>query len=274
MQRRTMVGAVVAATMLGGCDLFNAAKDTVEGVVQPTVAIGLVVRGEADVQGLDGLDDLDAYASGLGATVFLADARSVNDLGNAPISGATLELTACGDTVAMTESASGTYTLAPGSALDGCAENAASMARADVTDGLAAPFTLPPAPDLDIPVDWDAGQPMTLDLSGQGYGSALVAVLDVGSGAVTYSNEPQGIVPTYQFLTGNQDVGAVEIPGSAFKADTLHAVVVTGLVRTPNRDVTKANTALSVLMGGRAQPFPVSTLDLPDTDLFDTDTDI
>lgn len=262
--------AVAAGWALAGCDLFNAAKETVEGVVQPTVAVGLVVRAEATGEGLESYDLGDAHASGLGATVFLADARSVNDLGNAPIRGASLELTACGDTVAFEESASGTYTVAPGTALDRCGENAASFARVDVAEGVGAPFTLPPAPDVDIPLMWDAGQPMTIDLSGQGYGSALVAVVDAQDGALTFSNKPEGIVATYQFLTGNQDVGAIEIPGSAFRADTVHAVIITGLVRTPNRDVTKANTALSVLMGGRAQPFAVSTIDLPDTD-FDTD---
>ena len=73
------------AVVFGGCDFFEGVKDTVEGVVNRNVAIGVVTTLEASVQEL-GIDD-EAFSQDL-PPVFLADATSVTDLDNAPISGA------------------------------------------------------------------------------------------------------------------------------------------------------------------------------------------
>lgn len=258
---------------VGGCDLVRGIQDAAEGVTNPNVVIGLVVRAEADDEALPELRDVPDYAEGLSATLFLADARRVDDIGSAPVQGAEVRAIGCGEEVELEESPAGTYRAGPGTPLDACDAPGIELRRVDAGGHSAAPVALPPAADVSVPATWSPGQDMELDLSEQGFGSVLVTVVDLGARRVSYSNQPEGVLETYRFLTGNQDVGEVVIPGSAFGPDTVHAVIVTGLVRTPNADLTSANTALSVVMGGRARPYPVTTLELPDSGLLPVDSD-
>ena len=251
--------------LVGGCAWFKGAKDTIEGALEPIVAVGVVIQ--VDPPNAPELDDaeLDLEIGRVG-TIFLADARNVSDLGNTPVSGATLDAEGCGAVVQMGELASGTYVLEPGTELDTCAQPGMRIRRTDVDDALVAPITIPPDHDFALPRYHVAGQPITVRVSEAGYESALVVVVDAATGDVTFSNEPEGVVEYYQFLTGSGEVTDVEIPGEAFLPDTVHAVVVTGLVRTPNSELTEANTVLSVVSGGRGRVYAVSTLPDP-TDL-------
>ena len=53
----------------------------------------------------------------------------------------------------------------------------------------------------------------------------------------------------YQFLTTNEDIDTITVPGDAFREDTVHALAITGLERTPNRELDNANEVLSVVRG-------------------------
>lgn len=260
---RALLPAVAVPLLLSGCGLFDTVKDTVQGAVDPMVAVGLV---DLVAPGTDLPDDVEVperFQSGTGATIFLADARSVDDLANAPVEGADLVLEGCATEVAMTDQGSGAYTHVQDG--DAACTSASWTVRRTDSPVASLPVTIPEAVDLDLPVTWTAGDDLALDLADADWGGAIVVVLDAQTGDVTYSSEPEGIVAWYQLLTSNQDLSDVVIPGSAFRDDTVHVVAVTGLVVTRRAELDGVNTLLSTVAGGRTLLGVVSTVDL-DTD--------
>lgn len=255
---------VLVALAASGCAWFKKAKDTVEGALEPIVAVGFVVQVDPFEDPLLEDYELDLEV-GKAGTVFLADARDVSDLENSPVDGATLEASACDKAVVMGELESGTYALEPGSELDGCAQPTLTLTRTDSDPATVLPITIPPAPGFILPRDHNAGQPILLPLAETDFESAVVVVMDASTGDVTFSNEPSGIVETYQFIKGTGEVTDVEIPGDAFREDTVHVVLITGLISTPNSQLDEANTVLSTIAGGRTRVYVVSTLPV-DTD--------
>lgn len=250
--------------LMSGCALFDGVKDTVEGVTNRNVAVGVVTTLEASAGELD-LSKTD-FAPGVGATVFFADAAKVADLDNAPITGASVVIKGCGDEAEVPESSQrGAYVYLPGGALGGCMGPAFELRRVDVEEGAVLPVLIPAPGRVEVPLSWEPGEALTLDLSTSGYGAALVVLVDTSDGSVVFSNEPETVGEYYRFLTTSDEVGAVEIPGEAFEADTVYALGVTGLERTRNRELDNVNEVLSVIAGGRTQLYPVSTYAL-DTD--------
>jgi hypothetical protein len=250
---------VLVALAASGCAWFKKAKDTVEGALEPIVAVGFVIRVDPFEDPALADMELDLEV-GVAGTVFLADARDVADLENSPVDGATLEATACDQMAEMGEVESGTYLLEPGSQLDGCAQTALEITRTDSDPATVLPITIPPAPAFIIPRDHTAGTPIDLPFADTDFESALVVVIDGSTGDVTFSNEPEGITETYQFIKGTGEVTNITIPGEAFREDTVHAVIVTGLVSTPNSQLVEANTVLSTIAGGRTRVYAVSTI--------------
>lgn len=254
---------LLVASILPGCELFDQVKDTLEGVTDPTVALGVLTRIEppsgfddptlSDLTGVSGTE-LDP---GVAATLFLADARSLSDLGNAPVTGAEILARGCEEEVLL-EEAEPAYVLAPGEAFDACDASAFSFERVDEPEAVYAPVDLPAAIDLGLPDTWDAGEELVVDLSAGAYDNAIVLVVDLSDGSITYSNEPTDARGYYDVLTGG-GVETVTIPGEAFPADTVVGVAVTGLLRTPNRDLDAANEVLSAVAGGRTMSHLMST---------------
>jgi hypothetical protein len=118
--------------------------------------------------------------------------------------------------------------------------------------------TAPPPPDADLPTAHSAGQPLSVDLAGQGFDSVLVVVLDAASLELSYSNEPADIQELYEFGHGGTG-DSVEIPGDAFPGDSLYAVGVAGLVTADAADLDEVNTALSSMLAGKFRFYPVQT---------------
>jgi hypothetical protein len=271
--------ALVCVLTLSSCALFEEIKDAVDGVVNRNVVVGVVSTVDASLDGdpmLTEQIDLEAlgFEGGVVGTMFLADAASVADLDNAPVSGADVVLEGCGVEVAMPEldSQDGAYVYVPPGELDACDGPTFTMRRLDGADEISATTTIPDPLNLAVPFAWTSGDAMTLSLTAAGVNSAVVVVVDATSGEVTYSNEPETVAEYYEFLRGTDFIDEVVIPGSAFRPDAVHAVSVTGLVRTPNRELVNANELLSVVAGGRTELYPVSTVVLDiDTDAFDTD---
>lgn len=254
-----LVGLLVA-----GCGVVADIKDRVEGVLDRVVAIGVITVLEPPEDDRIDLSSLDLQL-GIAATAFLADAGSVADIENAPIAGQIIEASGCGRTARLTDEGDGSYLLLPPSELDDCEGPEFVLTRLDDTEPTVLPVTLPPAADLDVPTTWNGGADLVLDLSAAGFDSVLVVVLDATTGDVAFSNEPQGVGEWYRFLTGSGDATSVTVPGSAFVDDALYAVTVTGLVRTPNTELERANELLSVVVGGRARAYALSTYDELDT---------
>lgn len=255
MMNRILLALLVTSP---GCALFEKARDVVEGVTDPNVVVGLVTRLDPPTSDLVDLESLGLEA-GIAATVFLADAREVADLENAPVAGATVQLRGCDQNIELEDGGDGSYTLLPGTPIDPCT-GSLSLRRTDAEKPTVAPLTIPDAPDFNVPERWTAGEPLTLPLASAGFKSALVVVIDASTGDVTFDNRPEGITEYYQFLKGTGDLEDLTIPGSAFREDTVHGIIVTGFITTPNTELTEANTVLSVVAGGNGTVFGVSTL--------------
>lgn len=255
-----------------GCDAFNKVKTTIDGLLDPVVAQGLVLGVEPpDSSLLDGVISGGQFDAGTTATLFIADAKEVRDIENAPIAGAEVTLRASGADVVLGEIDVGTYSLDPtdaeGVVYTGGETWTLTVKRAnpDGTPAVSqATLELPASADFSdqIPEQHTENTPITLDFTGLGFSSALVVVLDE-NGDVTFSNEPGTIKEFYDFTHSNNALTTVEIPGSAFGADAVHAVGVAGLVNTDAQDLEEMNTALSTVVYGKMNFYPASTRVLP-----------
>ena len=89
MKQLLGIACVIPLLSTVGCDFFNSVGDTVDGLTNQLVAQGVVLR----VLPPD-LDEIDlsqsGFSEGTTATALLADAGSVTDLNNAPITGASV----------------------------------------------------------------------------------------------------------------------------------------------------------------------------------------
>jgi hypothetical protein len=244
-----------------GCgSLFEDIRDDVNGLLNPTVAIGAFTRLDPPSSSAIDLETLGLEA-GLAGTVFLADAKQVSDLENAPIRGAVLEVSGCGQTVVMEEDASGAYLILPGTPLDSCPSDL-TLTRTDNPDATTQiPLEFPAAPSWTLPETWRPGDPnIVIPVSASPFDSALALLADATTGDITYSNEPEDVMGYYEFLTGTGAREDITFTAAEMRVDTIMAAGLTGLVRVPNANMADVNTALSVVDVGRTKLYPISTL--------------
>ncbi|MCA9492736.1 MAG: hypothetical protein H6736_13015 [Alphaproteobacteria bacterium] len=259
---------VLALLSLTGCDAFQKAKGTLEGVLEPVVVEGIVLGIEAPQgAGADTIFSGSDYQAGTSVTVFLADAKEVDEIENAPIEGADVTMTDQGAPVDIPELGDGGYALAPGQQLPYAAEStwtlSVSRTSGDETSVSTATLLLPPDHDFadQIPAQHDLNVAIDIDFTGLGYDTALIVVLD--EDGVAYSNEPSTIRELYDFTHGNGDLGVVTVPADIFDAQSLYLVGVAGMTNTRAADLDEANTALSTVMMGKMRFYAVSTVVLP-----------
>lgn len=255
MNRLSILALVIP---LAGCE---AIKDTYEGLTNPLIAEGMILGVEAPES-----DEIDlestGYSEGTGLTLFLADAESVTDIENAPVEGADVVLTG-NTTVEATEIGGGGYAVTPSEDLVYEAGETWSVKATVGREEGTAHVRLPPAPNATIAEQHTQGEPVTLNLSGQGFTGALVVVVDVQTGDVTYSTQPEGIRDFYNLTRGDDEVGDITVPGTAFPGESVYALGVTGLTHTTSEDFDGMNTALSGVLAGKMRFFPVITATLP-----------
>lgn len=258
----TRYALVLALTvpLFGGCDLFKKAKETVEGVLNPTVGVGFLVGVEEPQDPEVDLKD-NKFQPGTALTLFLADAKSATDIANAPIDDATVIVD--GNVTAPAESQdSGLYTVAPPNGLvyedDGTWTIEAEREGQDEPSVMT--LHLPKAANITIEKEHDANTPISLDFTGLGYHAALIVVTEVATGTVTYSNEPKGAKEAYDFAFGKDTIAVEEIPATAFPNESIYAVGVAGMVHTTTADLDNMNTALSKVLAGKMRFVPVSTI--------------
>lgn len=256
-----MRALLIPIALLGGCDLFNKAADAINGVIDPVVAVGVIAVVDTPQVISDRVTLPEEYQAGVSAEMFLADARSVSDLANAPIAGADVTMGGCGDTVTLADGGNGSYSTA--AQLPGCDGPTFTVRRADVDPNSVLPVTIPAEQDAGIPSHVDAGADLTLDLSNADWSGAVLVVLDATDGSVVWTSKPTDVTGWYQLLKGQMDLSAVTIPGASFAADSEYAVVVTGLQRTTGADLEEVNTVLSTVAGGRGAVYLTTTRTLP-----------
>jgi hypothetical protein len=252
--------AAVMLLQLMGCDAFHKAFSSVDGLTQTTVVQGAVMGIEAPAELQDLLAGTD-FSSGVAVTAFVADASSVTDLADAPIDNA--QVTVEGN---VSEQAApqghGLYLTDPGSSNLVYADGDTWSLDIDVAGEVGTvALTLPAGANVQVDPQHDKNTPMSIDLSGQGFASAVVVVVDQ-EGTVTFDNAPKTITDLYESMNST-DPGTIEIPGSAFPSDGLYALGIAAMNHTTSEDVEGINTGLSKVRVGKMLMFPVSTVELP-----------
>ncbi len=249
-------GWIALLIPLVACDKI---VDVYDGVTAPIVTQGLVLGiepppSEVDLTGSD-------FASGASATVFLASAEEAQNIENAPIDDGDVSLSG-GNLASLqaTNLGDGAYQVGPDPALE-YQDNATWTLTAETTnDTSTADVTLPAAANFTFDQNHTASQPITLDVSGQGFTDILIVVMDNASGDSTYDNRPQGIRELYDRSRNNTPLTTVEIPGSAFPDQSVYAIGVAGLTHTTADDLEFMNTLLSSISAGKMRFTAISTL--------------
>lgn len=250
---------VLSLTFFIGCEQIGNIKNTVDGLTNPMVSQSLLLGvAEPDSEDID-LSGTD-FDKGAGLNVFLADASSVDDLEEAPVSGADVRIR-IGDAAAVDvgEGADGAYSATgdDGLSYSGGADAVLTLDYGDETS--QSSVSLPQAPDVTVPTSHAAGQPMTLDLSDGSYDAVLAVVLNVTSGQVTWQNRPETVREVYDFTHGTSGaVTELTIPGSAFPSGCACAVGVAGMRNASSDEFVNQNTALSAFSAGKLKLYPVA----------------
>ncbi|MCB9777942.1 MAG: hypothetical protein H6742_05215 [Alphaproteobacteria bacterium] len=255
----TLFPLVVVGT---SCEQIGDIKDTVTGLTNPMVVEAIylgVLPPDAGVLDLSKSEFVD----GESVTVYVADAASVADIDSSPVTGADVALVSDGNggRFPLEEVSDGKYTA---KGRDGLVYSAEDVAIAIDLDGDDATHRIsvqaPPPADAGIAETHVQGEALTVDISGQGYDSLLIVVIEPASGEISWTNRPETIQELYD-LTRSSDVDdlIVEIPGSAFPDAALYAVGVAGLDAAAVDDMEDVNTGLSTLLAGEWRFYPVST---------------
>ena len=112
---------------------------------------------------------------------------------------------------------------------------------------------LPSSAEFDLPDDHAAGRDVTIDLTGQGFTSYLVAVTRFPDGELVYSNEPTSFSDIYDLSHAETDVTEVVIPGDSFAEEGVYAIALSALVGNETEDMVELNTILSSLLAGKVK---------------------
>jgi len=202
---------------------------------------------------------LDAeLAAGATASTFLAQARSLDSISENLFSDA--------DSVSITDGTTSVELAALGNGLYNVNSNEApelayvigrSYTLQVREDGelYTAEMMAPPPPTLGGVPDAQAGEshPANVELAvslGQQFDNYLVVVVD-GSGEITYSNEPETASDYINWISSNDVVASVTIPGSAFPAaGTGYIVGIAGVRRAADSAFDNFNPLVSNLAMG------------------------
>lgn len=255
-----MLTLALFASILSGCDQLEDVKETLEGFAEPlAVEVFLIGAVEPESDLID-LSDTD-FADGTTIKVFVADATSIDDLEAGALDGVSVDLKSASlGTLPLEPVAGGLYTANGQDGLEYFAteEYVVSVTNGDSLHKVA--FVAPHPVDIELPEQHAVGDNLLIDLTAFEYDAVLVAVIDVMSGEITYSNEPEGIQEMYDFTHTGSNVMRHEIPGSAFAGPSVYAVGVAGMRNAGVDDFTDMNTALSSAMIGQMRFFPVQAM--------------
>ena len=241
---------------LAACDKL---ANTYDGVTAPIVVQGLVLGvepppSEVDLSGSD-------FASGASVTVFLASAEEAQNIEDAPVTDGAVSLSGGNlATIQGTNLGDGAYQVGPDPAMEYQDNATWTITALTTNDTSTADVTLPPAANFTLAQQQTASQPITVDLTGQGFTDILIVVMDNATGDITYDNRPTGIKELYDRSRNNTPLTTAEIPGSAFADQSVYAIGVAGLTHTAADDLDFFNTLLSSVSAGKLRFTAVSTL--------------
>jgi hypothetical protein len=246
--------------LLGACQKIDDLKDQFEGYTATLAVEGLllgVAPPESDAIDLSGT----VFDTAADLSVFIGDASSLDDLGSAPIEGLSVSLK--NDqlgSLPLVDEGRGLYTLSSANGLAYYDDQAYAITVALAGGTSRAPGEAPEAADVDVPLQHEAGTPLSIDVSAFDYDSVLIGIIDMSTSDVTYSNQPETIEEVYDFTHGTQAVARADIPGSAFTAESTYAVGVAGMRNADPNDFDAVNTLLSAFLLGKMRFWPLSTV--------------
>ena len=106
---------------------------------------------------------------------------------------------------------------------------------------------------FDAPDEHPNGMDLVIDISGQGFDSALVGVAIFPAAEMVYSNEPTTFQELYDLAHPAEEGSAesVTIPGETFTEDGLYMISLGGVTAADTVDMVEINTAFSSLLAAQ-----------------------
>ena len=260
---------------LTACDVLQQKINEIENLANGFV-VGGVFIGVEDVD--NDLLDLSQteFSDNAQLTVYLTAAEISSDLTANPISRADVFLNAAtlnNFEIPESEETFGSYI---SSSADGLIYTEGEEATLDITHAAelhAISISVPFAPTFDLPTEHTLGQNITIDLTGQNFYEALIVVVRIDTGEVTYERRPTDIESLYEYAhPGGVSISdaeaeymtTVEIPAQAFPNNNLYAIAVAGIQASGNDQMDNINPLLSSFIAGK---FRIKEFCVPNCDL-------
>ncbi|MCA9567596.1 MAG: hypothetical protein KC656_07125 [Myxococcales bacterium] len=258
--RRSLL-ALSLLVLAAGCRPVTRIGDKIISLTDP-VLVGGVVLGSAPPADprLQSALELAGFTGFTEARLVVADALEFQDIDNALIEDAIVDATPTGSpTMAFTPDENGWFAPAgpgflpytPGKVLRVSAE-LPDRVNAGIVD-----VPLPDVAEVDVEPVHEPGEPLVVDLVGQGFDYAFAAVYDLDGNEVftTAPSTNQDIVDLVN--PANDPIESVTVPGETFQEDDIYIVGLAGLKRAPSENVEGLNDALTAVLAGRLELFPI-----------------
>jgi hypothetical protein len=254
-------GFVLALAGMGGCAQIDALKDKIEGYTNPLVTQAMflgVEEPESEFISLEGT----RFEDGAVLQVFLADASNVTDMENAPVSGGAVQVSVGnGPALPLSEADLGAYQATGDDGLSYEIGSDTEVAMYVNGDTAYVGGRLPEAARISLDFVHTAGQDLALDLSDYSFDTVLGVVIDMASGELLWTNQPEEIGELYEMTHGDEPVERLVVPGAVLSEPGIYAVGVAGMMVTEQQRLENVNTALSSYMQGQLIFNPIGTLD-------------
>ena len=219
--------------------------------------------------------DESMYEQGNQALVFLAQAElSANINDSQPVLGASISIDSANGNISNVMMEEGEIDGQYSAGADQGLNYTNDIVTFTIDSGASELHTLsvdaPPAATLEsIPRESPENTAITVDLTGQGFHSALMMVINVETGEMSYDNLPQEVEEMYALahpqgsLLGEEtpEIESVELPATAFPEQGLYAVGVAGLRAAGSDDMDNINLLLSGMIAGKFAFTPVCVPD-------------
>ena len=255
-----MLPFFVTASLLLGCEQLQDVQETIDGLTDTLVLEAFLIGVVPPDSDLIDLEDTD-FSEGASLKAFLADAANIDNIEENALDGAEVAIKSSSLVEMVLEAdGGGLYMVIGTDGLEYFAGEDYVLAVTFNDSTSKATVSAPPPVEISIPEDHQVDTNLLIDLTDFDYDAVLVAVMDVQSSQITYSNEPDGVQEIYDFTHGEDSVNRHEIPASAFSAQSVYAVGVAGMRNAGTADYTDMNTGLSSFMVGQMRFYPVSTL--------------
>lgn len=253
MRRLVLVGTMLVLTATG-CDIRFA------DLTHPTIAEATVLDVFTD--GLDVPPEAESYL-GTWVTIHVVDGDATVSRGEPiPIEGVEVFVEDADGRVAQAERGTepGSFEVNPSAGLRYGPWELWTIIVQEPGEEYAGTMQvmLPSEPQADLPGLHAQGEPVVIDLYGQGFDYAVSAVLDLDQGQLTHWDAPSGYEETREALHDDEhQAGFVELPGRAFPQAGAYVVGIAGMVAVEPGAIHNVNARLSGAAAGRMRLAPV-----------------